>query len=148
MAKKTKLSQRDTRIKIKALHQAKMSPTEIAYQLNITRKTVYKWINSRTVERKKGSGRPSTISSNTKRTITRSLKEKVGSSLRKTAKKLNFSKSYQQKGKTISYSTINNYVKSKNWGIKAYKRPYKPLLSIKNIEDRLKFGKILIKKDI
>jgi transposase len=71
---------------------------------------------------------------------------KTGSSLRKCARRLNYSKRYLEKGKKISASTINRHLKKTKWGRKAYKKLTKPLLSQKNIEDRKKFGEKLQKE--
>ena len=52
----------------------------------------------------------------TKRLITKEMKDKVGSSLRRCKNVLNNSKSYKKRNKTISKDTINSYIKSTNWG--------------------------------
>ncbi|QQP48543.1 Uncharacterized protein FKW44_008900 [Caligus rogercresseyi] len=50
-------SQRDTRVAIRALLDARKTPTEISNQLGVTRHTVYTVKKSESVERNPGSGR-------------------------------------------------------------------------------------------
>jgi len=54
-----------------------------------------------------------------------------------------FEKSVCEEKKKISRTTVQEFVKSTPWGKTAYKRPNKPLLTEKNVDDRLRFGEML-----
>ena len=84
-------------------------------------------------ERKKGSGRPSKISSKILTTLEKS-KYKRHQSTRKLSRKLKHS------GLAVCKSTVHNYLK-KNLGPKAYKRKRQPLLTEKQRKNRLRFAK-------
>ena len=86
-----------------------------------------------TFERKKGSGRPSKISSKILTTLEKS-KYKRHQSTRKLSRKLKHS------GLTVCKSSVHNYLK-KNLGLKAYKRKRQPLLTEKQRKNRLGFAK-------
>ena len=55
------------------------------------------------------------------------------------AKKWNFDDEYKIRNKKISYTMIQRYVKSINWGKNAFKERVAPMLSEKNIQDSLSF---------
>ena len=63
--------------------------------------------------------------------------------MKKYAKNLNASFRLVTKQKKISYNTVKNYLKTSNWGSKAYKMTQQPMMSQKNIDDRMKFGDII-----
>jgi hypothetical protein len=104
--------------------------------------TVKVWKDRETVEDKSLSGRPTVLSPTTKAQITKNLKEKVGGSIRKSVKRLNESTRYNRKVKKIGRNTVRRYIRRK---YKPSKTPAKPVLSKKNIQDRLKFGDIVKK---
>ena len=81
---------------------------------------------------KKGSGRPSKISSKILTTLEKS-KYKRHQSTRKLSRKLKHS------GLAVCKSTVHNYLK-KNLGLKAYKRKRQPLLTEKQRNNRLRFA--------
>lgn len=131
------------RIRIKCLLEAGMSPTEISRHLKCSRQTVYNMKKKGKTIRKKRVLWNRKLCANTKKFIKRNMKEKHGVSDRKCAAKLNSSLSYQKCNKTISRRTVQRYRKSTNWGKYAYSSQSKPLLSQKNIDDRIKFGQIV-----
>ena len=71
---------------------------------------------------------------------------KTGSSVRNCAKELNDSKRFKIKPKKIDFRTVQRFVKSTDWGHTAYKLTKEPILTPKNIQDRLKFGEISTKR--
>jgi transposase len=85
------------------------------------------------------SGRPQVLSAVSKMFITNNVKDKWGSSTRSCTKKLNSSKYLTERNQTVSRSTVRRFIVNKSWGKIAYKKPIKPLLTDKNIQDRLTF---------
>ena len=74
------------------------------------------------------------------------MKDKVGASVRKCAEQLNLSDDYKKREKSVAPMTVQRYVKSTDWGKNAYKLKVKPLLSHKNVDDRLTFA-LEVQKD-
>lgn len=91
------------------------------------------------------SGRPpqKALSPKTVRDIERMTKDKWNAAPRKVAKKLNASKRFAEKKKTISRSSVQRSVKRQPWGKVARKAQRAPMLSSKNIEDRYRICKRL-----
>lgn len=143
MAARSKLSWEEVRMKIKTLGEEGYTPLQISRKLEVDPKTVYKWRDRETVKDQKRSGRPTVLSPTTKNMIKKRLCEKIGSSVRKCVANLNSTNRFLKKNKKISKTIIQKYVKSTPWGRTAYKRPQKPLLTNKNINDRVKFGIML-----
>jgi transposase len=141
------MSSKETkRIEIQALARHGVPTSEIAKQLQVNYRTAKKWSqrmdhkhNYNTIQEKK-------LTPNTKRRISAEMKEKIGSSLRKCSKKLNLSENYKMRNKTISYSSVNKYLKSTEWGKLARKLRTKPLLSNLNVQNRLSFA-LEVQKD-
>lgn len=133
------------RTKTQALFQAGHSISDIARQLEMSRNTVKKWIRKPDddVQDAKRSGRPSKLSPRAKLKIRNMIMDKVGVGTRTATKKLNFCKDYQEINKIVSRSTVQKYVRSTPWGKHAYVQAVKPLLSEKNVKDRLSFCKRL-----
>lgn len=136
----------EKRYRIQALHDEGFTVTEIAKKVHATRKTVYLWMNRASVYNKKGSGRKKKLSNLDKKQIKSFLYQNFDASLRKAAVIINSKKRNKNINKTITHQTIENYIKTTNWGKNAYKSPKKQKLSQKNIADRLKFGKTLDKE--
>lgn len=111
--------------------------------LKVHRNTISNWKNNKNSNNKKKKGRPSKLTTQDKVLIKKQLYQNYNGSLRKTAKIINSQESNKLNKKTIVFSTVQNYIKKTNWGKKAFKRPVKPLLSRKNINDRVAFGKFL-----
>jgi len=139
--KPVKLSSRVTqRVKIQTLFSEGYGVMQIVRKLKVSKRTVQKWVKSKTVSDKKKSGRPTKCTPTTKLTIRKEIREKLGASSRKCARVLNTSKNCENRGKTISYKTIQRQLKKTKWGKTAHKQPTKPLMSEKSTEDRQKFA--------
>jgi hypothetical protein len=137
----TSYSPRESKRKdIKLLCDQGFSFSEVAKKLRVNYKTVKKWSMSDNVKHHYHTKQVSKLSPNTKRRITLKMKDNLGASVRKCVKRLNLSKNYIKRGKTISKTCVQNYIKSTNWGKIARKLRTKPLLSRKNIKDRLDFA--------
>jgi len=134
------------RVKIQTLAKEGFSTKEISQKLKVGRTTVFKWKNNKTVIDKKRSGRPRVLTSTDKKQIKSLMYRKFGSSIRKTTKTLNMSKRNLKHCKKISPITVHNYLKTTNWGRKAFRSTKKPLLSKKNDEDRKKLGDFVKKQ--
>lgn len=115
----------------------------IANYLKVHPNTVSNWKYNKKTNNKKKRGRHGKLSQSDKITIKNNLYQNYNSSIRKTTKIINDKKTNKFLNKTISHTTVQNYVKSTNWGKKCFKRPKKPLLSNKNINSRVSFGKFL-----
>ena len=137
------LKTKEKRHYIQALYKAGHSAKEISKCVGVSRNTVKRWRNRKSIENKKGSGRPTKLSRYDKKQIYNILYQNYDASIRKTAKIINSESRNKRKNKTICPNTIQNYIKSTEWGKKAYKSPKKQKLSEKNIKERLKFGEIL-----
>ena len=74
----------------------------------------------------KRSGRPTKLTPDTKREITKLTKE-TGTGLRTVARKLNFSDDFKERGKTVGVTAIGNFVRSTEWEKTAYKVRVKPI---------------------
>jgi transposase len=131
------------RAQIQALFSEGYRICEIVKILKVDRNTVKLWSGRSSVSSKSRSGRPTVLSPTTKAQINKNLKNKIGGSVRKTVRRLNASKRYQEKKKKICRRTVQNHVKRQPWGRTAYKRPVRPLLTAKNIRDRIRLGNML-----
>lgn len=76
--------------------------------------------------------------------IENELKEKLGSSTRRCCRDLNFSEHFKEKEKTVSRTSIINYLHQTDWGKSSYKMNRSFMLSPVNIDARLNFGKFLV----
>lgn len=128
------------RSKIQALYDAGISIRGIANQLSVSRATVQKWVRKPDgdVADASRSGRPSKMTPNSKERVRRLMQDKIGVGTRRVAKQLNFSADYQERHKTISHSCISGHVRGTSWGY-PYVQPVKPLLTEKNLRDRVSF---------
>lgn len=131
------------RIEIQTLLEEGYSEREISEKIKVARSTVQRWKNRESTADKKRPGQPTILSPTTKNMIKTRMYRKTGSSTRKCAAAINLTNRFKRMDKKISKSTIQNHLKTTTWGNKAFKRSKKPLLSAKNIEDRLKFGNFL-----
>lgn len=142
---RSQVTREHLRVQIQTLHKQKLKTNKISEKLGCHRRTVWKWTNRNFVIDKNRPGQPRKVSPTTKRMIKNRLHQKTGSSLRNCAKELNHSPRFKKKSKKIDFTTVHKYVKSTTWGHKAYKLTKEPIMSQKNIDDRLKFGAILQK---
>ena len=92
---------------------------------------------------KNRSGRPKKLSSLDKKAIKKNIYRKMGSSVRKITNVLNGSKRNIKNDKKFCHGTVQNYLKTTEWGKNTFKSSLKPKLSSKNRKDRLDFGKFL-----
>ena len=113
---------------------------EVAKKLGVDYKTAKKWSTTNTFKHNYNTNQKKKVTPNTKRRISNEMKDNSGASIRKCVRKLNMSEDYQNRNKTISKTSVQNYVKSTDWGKYARKLRIKPLLSQKNIKDRLTFA--------
>ena len=67
------------------------------------------------------------------------MKDKVSFSVRKMATALSTSSQFREQQKTVSHMTVSRHLRRQTWGKVAHLRPTKPLLSAKNIRDRMTF---------
>jgi len=134
------------RSQIQGLHAAGHSISHIATTLACDRKTVRKWIKAvpGRVQDAKRRGRPTKMSPKTKDKVRRVFKDKISPGLRRVSRALNFSPDYIEQGKTISHMTLSRYMRKTEWGKFAYKQVMKPLLSAKNVQDRLRFSQRMV----
>lgn len=124
-----------------------MADKIIARELKVSLKTVRKWRKRTDVSDKKRTGRiPRLMSSPTRDIITELCEDQWNASPAKTAKILNASDDFQQRCKTVSASTVRRFIRSTEWGKISYKPTVKPLLSMKNIADRIAFCNTVIQK--
>jgi transposase len=127
------------RIKIQTLAGTGKTNKEIMVATGLSLKTIRRWRVSPNVEDCPRSGRPESLSQETKSEIEEVMRDKWGSSLRKTAKILSMLPRNQEREKKVTCRTIQRYVQSTPWGKVAF-RPRKTfMLTQKNIEDRLSF---------
>jgi transposase len=113
-----------------------MKLRQIKDLLGFSFKTISKWANRADVVDSKRSGRPSKLSETDRKVIIRRAKDvwtDRGGSLRSIAKHM------EVRGNKVSHTTIANFINKFPWG-KPRKRPIKPLLTNRNIHDRLTFG--------
>jgi len=137
-----KLSLREVkRLQIKTLHKAGKKLSKIAKILKCCRKTVFNTLKRKIIVDKKNPKRAVNCTPTTSRVIRKQLRENPNGSLPKCARVLNYSESYQNRGKKISKNTIYRKVKKTPWGKKAYKVWPVHLLTPKNITDRLSLGR-------
>ena len=134
------------RSQIRALVKSDFSYREIAKKLRINKTSVQKWAKMKDgiVCDKPRSGRPTKISPKTKQRIRNLTEDQVGVGIRTVSKKLNFSDSHINRGKRIGVTTVSDHVKSMLWGRLSYKQQLKPMLSAKNVEDRVSFCQWMI----
>jgi len=135
--KPVELSSRITqRVKMQTLFSEGYGVMQIVRKLKVSKSTVQRWVRRKTIGDKKKSGRPTKCTPTTKLTIRKEIREKLGASSRKCARVLNTSENYENRGKKISYKTVQRQLKKTKWGKTAYKQPTKPLMSEKNLRDR------------
>jgi transposase len=127
------------RARIQALRAMGATLSSIAVREGCSISTVSRWCERRTVEDQKRTGRPTKLDPQDKQRVEELMADKWGSSLRTTARVLNHSTDFRAAGKTVSAWSIRRHLQTTAWGKVAYKGSVKPLLSAKNITDRLLF---------
>lgn len=140
LSNKPTMSQEEARRDILVLAKAGLSCEEIASHVGVHVKTVQRTCSKGTASRKRYKTRKKTaLSANAKRIITKTVKNvPAGLGVRKVAKML------AKRGIRASASSVQRFVVKQKWG-KSHKAKSTPLLSEKNISDRLLFAKQLQK---
>jgi transposase len=134
-----------TRTRIQFLSRNGLKTPAIAAILKTSKKTATKWAKRSNQEDATRSGRPSrALSPDTKSRITDICKDQWNSSVRNTAKQLNLSDDFVNRNKTISCTTVCRYIRSTEWGRVAYKAKIAPMLTAKNVQDRLSFSRMIV----
>lgn len=131
------------RIEVMALLKADISQKDIARQLNISRRTIYNISKRDSPEDKKRNRVATKLTPTTKVKIEKEMNNVAFASVRKCAKLLNFSDNYTSRDKKISCTSITRFLKTTDWGRRAYKIRKEPLMSAKNISDRIKFANLV-----
>ena len=121
MKSKARPPREHVRVQIQDLAKEGITLKKIEKKLKVSRTTVFKWKDKNTVSDKKRSGRPKILSSADKKQIKAALYLKLGSSVRKTTKILSLSKRNRDQGKKIGESTVQDYLKTTDWGKEAFK---------------------------
>lgn len=118
--------------------KAGLAYKQVAKDMRIPYRTVQNWVlrnrRGESLEDKGGRGRKKILSTRAKVVIAKSI-GKRRQSTRKLARRLT------AVGETCSKSTVHRYMRS-SLGVKSRKRPKKPKLSEKNIQDRYQFAKM------
>jgi transposase len=130
------------RVAIKKLYSKGFSYRLIRDILDVSIPTISKWVNRADVESKPGRGRKSKINSRIASIIDSRALDKWtdrGASTRSIARYLNTI------GVRISHMSIQRYFRKQIWG-KPYKMKKKPMLSLRNKQDRLRFCNEMINK--
>ena len=128
------------RKQIQLLSGQGMEIKEMVKILKVDYKTAKKWSNRDNCKHNYNTIQKKKLSPNTKRRISNEMKGECGASVRKCVKKLNMSDDYKERNKKISKTTVQKYLKTKEWGKVARKLKTKPLLSKKNVRDRMEFA--------
>lgn len=128
------------RIEILALDKQNLPSSDIAKRVGVSLNTVKKWRKSDIIVDQQRTGRPTKVTPTTKEKINNEIKGVMGASVRSCAKALNFSHDYQNRNKSISPTSITRYLQTTDWGKMSFRIISKPLLSEKNIIDRLNFA--------
>jgi transposase len=134
---------RQNRAAIQALGKLGLSNTRIASTFKINIKTVKRWKHRIGIDDAKRPREPTVLSNDTKDMIEALCRDKWGASTHKITKCLNTSTEFIQTGQTISRASVIKYLKSTDWGCVAYRPIIKPIISPKNVADRLAFCHML-----
>lgn len=135
----TSRKRQTTRASIQALASLGMKNANIASVTGANIKTVEKWKNREKIEDKKRQRQPTVLVPEVKEAITAMCRDRWGMSTRKIAKTLNASDEFTIASIKISKSCVTKYLLSTDWGRVAYRVQTKPLLTQRNIADRLAF---------
>ena len=127
-----------TRIAIQNLRDKGLTKAEITRQ-GYNQCTVKKWFERSSYKNEGGQGRRSKFTNDIKHRIEVLMKGKAGVGTRTAAKNLSIQKEQERLDWVPKRSTIQRYLKTTEWGRQAYRLRTKPLLSEKNIQDRVQF---------
>lgn len=135
----TKPDQLAKRALIRRLWSDGVNPSEISRRVGVTRRMVYRWKESKSIQDSPRSGRPSVMTAPIKQMIEETIRDKVGVGTRKCTKSLNASLAAAGQDQTVSRSTVLRFLKETEWGCIPRFVKNKPLLSAKNVTDRIRF---------
>lgn len=129
------------RSQIQGLYTIGLSIRQLSRELGVGRNTVRRWIrrNEGDVKDIKRTGRPRKLTVPAKNLIRETMKDKVSCGVRKMAKILNNQQQSINDQITVSQMTVSRHLRRTEWGKISYRQPLKPLLSAKNINDRINF---------
>jgi transposase len=127
------------RVAIQALDKLGLTNSKIASMLKVNIKTVKLWNSRDTTKELKRYRRPTVLTANNKIKIETLCRDKWGVSTRKITKMLNVPNNSSMHTTSISRTSVIKYLHSTDWGRTAYRPIIKPMLSAKNIADRLDF---------
>lgn len=111
---------------------------EIMRIVNVNLKTVVKWKNRQSCKDLPRTGAPAALSQATKDEITILCRDQWGMSTRKLTKVVN-QNATQTREKPISRTAIRDFLMSTDWGRIAYRVQTRPLLTERNVSDRMRF---------
>lgn len=134
-----KLKEIENRGRIKQMVDSGLSLSQISRQLGVSRSTVQRWASRDPILNKKAPNRPSKVTNSVEKKIEDQIRDKVGVGTRKVGKCLNAEFESAGSDRKISRPTIQRYLKTTDWGSIVRNVSNKPLLSQKNISDRLRF---------
>lgn len=126
------------RAAIQTLAKCGLKDKDIASLCNANLKTVAKWKHRSFIHDAPRSGAPSTLTEQDKDSLTLLCRDHWNVSTRKLTKILGNRRS-QSGNLPASRTTIRRFLRSTDWGRHAYRLQKAPLLSQKNIQDRLRF---------
>jgi len=109
-------------------------------------KTVRKWKHRPNMEDLPRNKEPTVLTLAVKNAITELCRDQWGMSTRKIARIISAREGPANETPKISKSAVSTYLRSTDWGRVAYRQQTKPLLSAKNITDRLSFCNHVIAK--
>ena len=134
-----RLNKAGLRSRIQALSATGKTNQAVAQLTGSSISTVKRWKHRLGIKDAERPGRPNVLSTNDKEHIELFMKDNWGASVRTMAASLANNHHPNESPRTISHMTIHNYLKTTPWGRTAYKGQIKPLLSNKNITDRMTF---------
>ena len=146
MRPKVKENSEIIRSRIQSLSSAGWSVRQIATKIGVALNTVQSWKNKDTVRNKMKPRTSVLFSSTTKNMIKKRMCRKMGSSVRKSAAVLNQTPRLVKKTKRIGRETVRKFLKTTERVHTVFRSPPKPLLSEKNIRDRVELAKMVIEE--
>lgn len=135
------------RIQIQTLAKSGRTTKQTMEITKASKTMINKWKGIDNFSDSRRSGRPSKLTPKTKKAILRVMKDKKGAFTRKCVKKLNYGDDFKKRSKTISRRTVERHLKTREWRRNSYKFQVKPMLSQRNINDRLNFVNYLEKNN-
>ena len=116
-----KLPREHIRLKIQTLYKEGYTVKQISEKTKTSFSTVNRWKKMKKIHDKNRSGRPKKLSSLDKKAIKKNIYRKMGSSVRKITNVLNGSKRNIKNDKKFCHGTVQNYLKTTEWGKNTFK---------------------------